>query len=212
MNKQLTLEKYAVDVCVVGGGMAGLIAAVSAARRGCSVMLVHDRPVLGGNASSEVRMWICGAHGQHKKETGILEEIQLSNLHRNPEGLYSVWDSVLFEYGKMTPGLTTLLNCTCNDAKMEDGHIASIDAWQMATQTWHRIEAKYFIDCSGDSILAPLSGADTRHGRESRKEFGESLAPAHADLKTMGNTILLQLEENPQTAIFLTAQLGLSFR
>ena len=86
-HPQLEKQVHQVDVCVVGGGMAGLIAAIAAARRGASVVLIHDRPVFGGNASSEVRMWICGAHGHHRKETGILEEIQLANLHRNPEGL-----------------------------------------------------------------------------------------------------------------------------
>lgn len=202
MNPKLPLEKHSADVCVVGGGMAGLIAAVSAARRGSSVILIHDRPVLGGNASSEIRMWICGAVGQNVKETGILEEIMLRNLHRNPQGMYSVWDGVLFEFAKMTPGLTTFLNTTVNNAQMIDGRIASVDAWEMTTQTWRRIEAKFFIDCSGDSILAPLSGADVRHGRESREEFGESLAPRQADLKTMGNTILLQLEETPEAQSF----------
>lgn len=173
--------------------MAGLIAAVAAARRGSRVVLIHDRPVLGGNASSEVRMWICGAH--HHKETGLLEEMQLCNMARNPAGLYSVWDSVLFQYARMTPGLTTLLNCTCNDAEMAGGKIAAIRAWQMPTQSWHTVWARYFIDASGDSILAPLSGAETRHGRESREEFGEPIAPSRADGKTMGNTVLLQLEE-----------------
>lgn len=195
MHKNLSLEIHKADICVVGGGMAGLIAAVAAARRGATVVLIHDRPVLGGNASSEVRMWICGAHGHHRKETGILEEMQLLNLHRNPDGLYSIWDSVLFEFAKMTPGLTTLLNCSCNNGQMEDDHLVSVDAWQLTTQVWHRVEAKLFIDCSGDSILAPLSGAETRTGRESREEFGESIAPNHADLRTMGNTILLQIEE-----------------
>jgi hypothetical protein len=195
MHPNLTLNTHQADLCVVGGGMAGLIAAVAAARRGANVVLIHDRPVLGGNASSEVRMWICGAHGHHRKETGILEEIQLANLARNPEGLYSVWDSVLFEFATMTPGLTTLLNCSVNNAAMRDSHLAAVDAWQLTTQTWHRVEAGLFIDCSGDSILAPLSGADTRTGRESREEFGESIAPKRGDLKTMGNTILLQLEE-----------------
>ncbi|WP_309385958.1 FAD-dependent oxidoreductase [Cerasicoccus frondis] len=202
MNDKLPLEKHTVDVCVVGGGMAGLIAAVAAARRGSSVILVHDRPVLGGNASSEVRMWICGAHGPNMKEAGLLEEIQLCNLHRNPQGLYSVWDSVLFEFAKLTPGLTTFLNCTCNNGVVEDGRLASIDAWEMTTQTWRRIKANYFIDCSGDSILAPLSGAETRTGREAREEFNESIAPLRCDLKTMGNTILLQLEETPEPQTF----------
>ena len=182
--------------------MTGLVAAVAAARRGANVVLIHDRPVLGGNASSEVRMWICGAHGHHRKETGILEEIQLANLARNPEGLYSVWDSVLFEFATMTPGLTTLLNCSVNNSTMRDGQLASVDAWQLTTQSWHRVEARFFIDCSGDSILAPLSGAETRTGRESREEFGESIAPRQADLKTMGNTILLQLEETGRPQSF----------
>ncbi|MBC2595274.1 FAD-dependent oxidoreductase [Ruficoccus amylovorans] len=196
-DNRLPQETLHADICVVGGGMTGLIAAVAAARRGCSVVLVHDRPVLGGNASSEIRMWICGAHGQNNKETGLLEEIQLCNQLRNPQGTYSVWDSVLFEYGRMTPGLNTLLNCSCLDAQTEDGRLVSIDAWQLTTQTRYRIHADIFIDSSGDSILAPLSGAETRSGRESREEFDESLAPLKSDLKTMGNTLLLQLEETP---------------
>ncbi len=195
MNSNLPKQLHSVDICVVGGGIAGLVAAVAAARRGCSVILIHDRPVLGGNASSEVRMWICGAHGNNRKETGILEEIQLVNLQRNPDGLYSIWDAVLFEFAQMTPGLTTLLNCSCNDARMEGNRLASVNAWQLTTQIWHQVDAKLFIDCSGDSILAPLSGAETRSGRESREEFNESLAPRQADLKTMGNTVLIQVEE-----------------
>jgi hypothetical protein len=197
MNSNLAHKEYSVDVCVVGGGMSGLIAAIAAARRGSSVMLIHDRPVLGGNASSEVRMWIMGAHGRNKKEAGILEEIQLCNARRNPYGSYSVWDSVLYEFAHFTPGLTTLLNCSCNNLEMVDGKVASVDAWQLTTQSWHHVKAKYFIDCSGDSILAPLSGAETRQGRESRDEFNESIAPNRSDLKTMGNSVLLQLEETP---------------
>lgn len=202
MNPKLQSEKYKVDVCVVGGGMTGLIAAVAAARRGSKVILIHDRPVLGGNASSEVRMWICGAHGHHRKETGILEEIQLLNLARNPQGNYSVWDSVLFEFAKMTPGLTTLLNCSCNDLVMDGDRITAVNAWQLTTQTWHMVEADLFIDSSGDSILAPLSGAEVRWGRESREESGEPIAPLKSDLKTMGNTILLQLEETTEPQEF----------
>ncbi|MBC2602682.1 FAD-dependent oxidoreductase [Puniceicoccus vermicola] len=202
MNSKLFSEEHKADVCVVGGGMTGLIAAVAAARRGAQVVLIHDRPVLGGNASSEVRMWICGAHGHDRKETGILEEIQLLNLSRNPKGNYSVWDSVLFEFAKMTPGLTTLLNCSCNDVTMDGDRITGVNAWQLTTQTWHSVKADIFIDCSGDSILAPLTGAEVRWGRESREETGEPIAPLKSDLKTMGNTILLQLEETNEPQEF----------
>ena len=177
---------HEVDVCVVGGGMAGLIAAISAARNGAKVVLIHDRPVLGGNASSEVRMWICGAHGRDMKESGILEEIQLENCYRNPTQIYSIWDSVLYEKAAFCPNLELLLNATCNSAEMDHGRIASVTAWQMTSQTYHTVHAKLFIDCSGDSVLAPLSGALVRVGREAAGEFGEDIEPAEPDNRTMG--------------------------
>ena len=71
-----------VDVCVIGGGLAGMCAAISAARHGAKVVLMQDRPVLGGNASSEIRMHICGSHGKDNRETGILEEIVLENFYQ----------------------------------------------------------------------------------------------------------------------------------
>ena len=76
--------EHEVDFCVVGGGIAGLCAALAAARHGLKVALMQDRPMLGGNASSEIRMWICGAHGEGNRETGILEELTLENQYRNP--------------------------------------------------------------------------------------------------------------------------------
>ena len=69
---------------VCGGGLSGMCAAISAARRGVKVVLVQDRPVLGGNASSEMRMGIMGAHGDENKEAGIIEELQLRNFYHNP--------------------------------------------------------------------------------------------------------------------------------
>lgn len=188
-------QTLSVDVCVIGGGMAGMIAAISAARGGAKVVLVHDRPVLGGNASSEVRMWICGAHGRDMKETGILEEIQLENCYRNPTQIYSIWDSVLYEKAKFCPNLRVLLNATCNNAQMETGRIVAVDAWQLTSQIIFRVEARFFIDCSGDSVLAPLTGALVRVGREAASEFDEDIEPSQADNRTMGNSLLLQLRE-----------------
>ena len=85
------------DLCVVGGGMAGLCCAIAAARHGIRVVLMHDRPVLGGNASSEIRMWIGGCHGKDNRESGIIEEIFLENFYQNPGLKYPLWDSVLYE-------------------------------------------------------------------------------------------------------------------
>ena len=114
------LEKKTIscDLCVVGGGMAGLAAAISAAREGISVVLMHERPVLGGNASSEIRMWVCGAFGKNNRETGILEEIALENLYRNPTKSFAIWDTVLYDFAKREKNLTLLLNTTCMDAEI----------------------------------------------------------------------------------------------
>jgi len=196
MNVKLSHE---FDFCVVGGGMAGLCAAISAAREGAKVALVHDRPVFGGNSSSEIRVHICGAdrHGKipNVRETGILEELRLENLRRNPQRSFSIWDTVLYEKVAEEPNLTYFLNCSCLDAKMDGPRIRSITGWQLTTQTYHTIEAKVFADCSGDAILAPLTGAEFRVGREARSEYGESIEPEVADSKTMGMTCLFQARD-----------------
>lgn len=185
------------DLCVVGGGLAGICAAVAAARHGAKTVLVQDRPMLGGNASSEVRMWICGAVGINVKETGILEEIQLENMRYNPSRQYNIWDHILINFVQRQENLTLLLNCTCDSVEMDGNSIKSVHAWQMSSQKEYTINAKLFADCSGDSVLR-VSGAEFRVGREARSEFDESHAPEVADLKTMGNSILIQTKYTDQ--------------
>ena len=199
------LEKQRIecDLCVVGGGMAGMVAAISAAREGIRVVLMHERPVLGGNASSEIRMWICGARGENNRETGILEEIALENLYRNPTKSYAVWDTVLYDFVHREKNITLLLNCTCMDAETESGEFAfgrkvrikSVTGYQMTTQRFYQVSAKYFCDSSGDSILAPLTGAEFRLGREDKNEFGEAIETEEADSMTMGMSCLIQGRE-----------------
>ncbi len=182
--------RHRVDLCVVGGGMAGVCAALAAARHGVRVVLMQDRPMLGGNASSEIGVHIIGAdrvgHVPYTRETGLLEELRLKNIVRNPQASLSMWDLVVYDTVRQTPGLTLLLNCSCLDAALDGTRIASVTGWQLSTQTWHVIEARIFADCSGDGVLAPLSGAEWRMGREGASEFGESIAPAVADARTMG--------------------------
>ncbi|MBO7150212.1 MAG: FAD-dependent oxidoreductase [Clostridia bacterium] len=151
---------HRVDLCVVGGGLAGLCAAIAAARRGSSVALMHERPMLGGNASSEIRMWVCGAFGENNRASGIIEEIELENYYRNPDKIYALWDTILYEKAAKEENLTLLLNCTCCACECENDEIKSVLGFQMTTQTWQRVEATYFADCSGDSALAYLCGAD----------------------------------------------------
>lgn len=194
---------HRVQVCVIGGGLSGLCAALASARHGAATLLMHDRPVLGGNASSEMRMHICGAHGSNNLETGIIEELLLENQYYNPEKNYSLWDSVLFGFAREQLGLETLLNCTCMSGKMEDGKLSEITGFQMTTQQFHCVKADIFIDCSGDSVLAPITGAPCRHGREGRDEYGESIAPAEADRKTMGMSCLLQARKEQTESVFI---------
>ena len=202
---------HKVDFCVVGGGLSGMCAAIAAARHGCTVALMQDRPVLGGNASSEIRMWICGARGANNRETGLIEEIALENRYRNPLQNYSLWDSVLYEKARFEPNLTLLLNCSCNRLEMDkpirrekDGpRIQSVTGWQLTAETWHTVEASLFADCSGDSILAPLSGAEVRMGREARAEHDEEIEPEAADAKTMGMSLLIQARETDRPQAFV---------
>jgi len=179
------------DFCVVGGGMAGICAAVAAARHGAKTVLVQDRPMLGGNASSEIRMWICGAVGTNVKETGILEELQLENMRYNPSLQYNIWDHILINFVQRQPNLKLLLNCTCDGVETDGSRIKAVKAWQLTTEKRFTINAKYFADCSGDGVLR-VSGAEFRMGREARSEFDESHAPEVADNKTMGNSVLIQ--------------------
>lgn len=192
-GSQAPTEARDCEVCVIGGGMAGLCAALASARSGRKTILVQDRAVLGGNASSEVRMWICGAHGPNNKETGYLEEIQLANLRRNPRLNYPVWDSMLYGVAHAQENLELILSCAVCDIEMNGPErIASVRAWHLTRQKWIHIHATAFIDCSGDSILR-LSGAPCRWGREAAGSSGEGLARETADRYTMGNTILIQL-------------------
>ncbi len=195
--------KHDVDFCVVGGGLSGMCAAIAAARNGLKVAIMQDRPLFGGNASSEIRMWVCGANGKDNRETGIMEEIALENLYRNPYRTWPVWDAILFEKVKEEKNIEIILNCSCNDIEMDGNRIVSIKGWQTTTQKWHTVTAKYFSDCSGDSVLAPLTGAEYRMGREARSEFDESIAPEVADKKTMGMTCLIQGRQMKEKRTFI---------
>ena len=146
----LPTTEHTVQFCVVGDGLAGLCAAVAAARRGISALLMQDRPVLGGNASSEIRMWVRGADGEDMRETGLVEELELENCCRNPDMNFSLWDSVLYGLARKEKNLTLLLNCSCLDAKTEDGRICSVIGWQLTTQRYHCVKAQIFADCSGE--------------------------------------------------------------
>ncbi len=196
-SRVVTTKNLDADVVVVGGGMAGVCAAIAAARNGASVVLIQDRPVLGGNSSSEIRMHIVGAdcHGSRNdtdaRETGILEELRLECAVRNPQRSASMWDLLLYEWIKREPNIVLLLNTSCIGVKMaSENFIDALIALRNSTEDLFTVRGKVFIDCSGDGRLGAEAGAEFRKGREGRDEFGESLAPPKPDNKTMGSSIL----------------------
>ena len=200
------------DLCVIGGGLSGVCAALSAARRGSRVVLVQDRSVLGGNASSEIRMHIVGAdcHGSRPgaRETGLLEELRLEDAVRNPHRSFSQWDILLYEKVLLEPNITLLLNATCDGCETftENGAtlIRSAHVIRNSTEEEFVITAKFFADCSGDGRLGLEAGADFLKGRESKADFGESLALDVADEQTLGSSILLTSRRHDTPQPFIT--------
>ena len=202
MNNAMMKKIEKCDLCVIGGGLSGSFAALAAARHGAKVVLMQDRPMLGGNASSEIRMWVRGARGIYNRETGLISELEERNVYGNPTLVHSLFDATLYGMLSENENITLLLNTSCVDAVTDGNKIISVTGWQMTTYTWITVEAKLFADCSGDSILSDLTGAEYRHGRESKEEFGEALAQEKADGRTMGMSIILAARETDHPVKF----------
>ncbi|WP_438447805.1 FAD-dependent oxidoreductase [Gorillibacterium sp. sgz5001074] len=191
------------DVTVIGGGLAGICAAVSAARLGRTVSLVHNRGVLGGNSSSEVRVWVCGAtaHGTHRfaRETGVMGEMFVENQYRNPEGNPYLWDLTLLETVRAEPNIRLFLNTDVHEVAAEgdadNRSIQSVTGWMMGSERRITFESKMFLDCTGDGLVGFLAGAKYRIGREARHEFNEDWAPEVADDITLGSTLLFYTKD-----------------
>lgn len=197
-------EELNFDICVVGGGLAGLFAAVAAARCGAKVALVQDRSVLGGNASTEIAVGIAGADCsggslvRYARETGLINEYMLEILHRSSDlssarPLFSV---VMWEMVKSESNCSLFLNTYAHQPQTnEKGEFVSILAIQTNTEKEYEISAKVFIDCTGHGSIGYAAGAEFRMGREGKDEFGESMAPEHGDNKTMGDSIIFRAKD-----------------
>ncbi|WP_200821456.1 FAD-dependent oxidoreductase [Bryocella elongata] len=184
------------NLVVVGGGLAGVCCAITAAREGLSVVLVQDRPVLGGNSSSEVRLWVLGAtshmgnNNRWAREGGVIDEILVENMWRNPEGNPVIFDSVVLEKVRIEERITLLLNTSVHELRMKDRQtIAAVRAFNSQNQTTYHLESPLFVDASGDGILGFLAGAEFLMGCEARSEFDEPLAPNQPEHKLLGHSI-----------------------
>jgi hypothetical protein len=205
-----TPTELTCDVLVAGGGIAGVCAALAAARLGAKVILCQDRAVLGGNASSEVRMHIVGATGltggvalaSELREGGIVEELRLDLAVHNPQRAPALLDLLLYDKCRREPNLTLLLNTTVDGAETDGRRVRAVRATRASTENRFRITAQSFVDATGDGRLGVEVGAAFRHGREGQAEFGESLAVPEADGRTLGSTLLMQARKHPQPMPF----------
>jgi hypothetical protein len=190
----MTLVELETDFLVAGGGMAGVCAALAAARHGAKVVLVQDRSRLGGNASSEVRMHIVGAdHSGNRpgwREGGILEELRLEYFSHHPHMAWELWDLLLYDKLVCEPNVTLLLDSVVFAAKIEQGTIEQVLVRCDKTEHLYRIRAKHYADCTGDCRLALEAGATMRWGHEGRSEFNEPLAPEDPGPETLGSSLL----------------------
>ncbi|QNK57783.1 FAD-dependent oxidoreductase [Paenibacillus sp. PAMC21692] len=186
------------DILVAGGGISGVAAAIAAARNGAKVMLCQDRPVLGGNASSEIRMHIVGAAHSKRgtaleteaREGGIMEEIMLENAVRNPQRSASMFDLILYEKCRAEQNLTLLLNTSLVGVTMVGSRIAAAKATRESTEHVFDIIADIYIDCTGDGRLGKEAGAQYVTGREAARQYGESHAEAEGDAYRLGSSLL----------------------
>ncbi|MDD3927792.1 MAG: FAD-dependent oxidoreductase, partial [bacterium] len=194
------LQRYDMDLVVIGGGVTGVVSAIAASRLGVKTLLIHNRPVLGGVSSQEC---IANANGNHvvgasehvnrnARETGIIEELRLEARYLAANGWSQHWSIVLLDFCEREENLTLLLNTEAYNVEMEGANIRSVTARTIGSGITVEAYAPLFIDCSGDSFLAFNAGAEYRMGREGRDEFGEELAPEKADTKTMGSSIIFK--------------------
>ncbi|NQT53635.1 FAD-dependent oxidoreductase, partial [bacterium] len=190
------LDGGTYDVVVVGGGLAGSLAAVASARGGARTALVQNRPMLGGNASTEILVPPVGVwpHGKHRpgpldpRETGLVDEIRTEGNQRTAEVKH--YPSRLLRLVAAEPELKLFLNTHATGVEMAARDtIGAVLATDVRTGQRIRLRGTVFIDCTGDGAIGVAAGAEHRHGREPRAMYGEPHAPEVGDKKTMGNSI-----------------------
>lgn len=191
------------DLVVVGGGVAGVCAAISAARLGLKVALIHDRPVLGGNNSSEVRVHLGGRINLEPYPAlgNLVNEIgPEKGGNAQPASYYE--DQKKFDAVKGEKNITLFLNYRAFAVNKNGSKISSVIAANTENAKELSFSAPLFADCTGDGTIGALAGADFMMGRESKSEFNEVTAPDQKDKMTMGSSVQWYSEEASQPTKF----------
>jgi len=198
------IEEQALDVVIVGGGIAGCSAALAARSQGLKVALIQDRPMFGGNASREVRVHTIGIPGKGDAIIRTIDTPHYPNGHADAIEAQEKREATMGSSGvdlfahHMAIGLEKIGN-----------RIASVEAREVTTGIIRRFRAPVFIDATGDGWLGYWAGADYRYGRETRCEFSEAWqkhgdlwSPEIADNRVMGSSVLWNSQRTNECSSF----------
>ncbi|MGQ7870969.1 FAD-dependent oxidoreductase [Sunxiuqinia sp. sy24] len=197
------VEHY--DLVVVGGGIAGCAASIAAAEQGLRVALIHDRPVLGGNASGEIRVHTLGIYGNFER---ILKMIDTEHY---PNGSARALEEDERRHENMAryDAIDIYFNFRAFATNSENDRITSVDARNTETGEFIRYEAPLFVDCTGDGWIGYWAGAEYMYGREAASKYDESWdkhgtlwSPEKADNFVMGSSVLWGSENAGKPADF----------
>ena len=201
------METIKRNLTVIGAGLSGICAAIMAARKGISVALISDRPVVGGNSSSEMRMWTRGATGGeniYSEEMGILGELKLKNLHNNREANVIFWDEILFDTIFTEKNIELFLNTYIHEIALNEDHrITHVDGYQQGSENRFRFVSDIFIDATGDGTIGFLAGIDFTMGREGREVYGERFAPDKSDAYGLGSSLFFYSKETDKAVSYI---------
>ena len=193
------------DLVITGGGIAGCAAAIAAAEQGLHVALIHDRPVLGGNASGEIRVHTLGIYGHFERILKMLDTEHYPN--GSPKAHQE--DIKRMDNVKRYKNIHLYLNWRAYDAYAENDIIKHIDAKHSSSGERIRFEAPMFVDCTGDGWIGYWAGAEYMYGRESVDTYneawekhGETWSPDKADNFVMGSSVLWRSHELDSVSSF----------
>jgi hypothetical protein len=229
-ESEIPQETHQFDLVVVGGGIAGCAAAVAAAEQGLQVALIHDRPVLGGNASSEIRVHTLGITGNYDR---ILKNLNTKHYpNGSPESVLD--DQKRHQYIESFDNISLFLNWRVYTSNIQGSKITSVDARHTSTGELARFSAPLFVDCTGDGWIGFWAGAEYRYGRDAESDYDEAMknklnnfnfrkltennisslstnqleeyaqhwSPAQKDGKVMGSSVLWRSIASDKTEIF----------
>ena len=211
-NYNVPSDKGEYDLVVAGGGVAGMCAAVAAARQGLKVALIHNRPVLGGNNSAEVRVHLGGSIecGPYPNLGNMIKEFGHTRKgNAKPAENYEDWKKMSFVEAEENVSL--FLNAHVTGVEMADGAIAALLARDIETGELMRFSAPVFSDCTGDAAVGYLAGAEWRSGRESQAETGEPGAVEVADRQVLGSSVQWNSKDMGQLSPFPVFEYGKVF-